>query len=80
MEREELKNKIQKIFRDVFDNDEIVLTDSTCSDDIEEWDSLGHIQLIKAIEKELGVKLTAQEIRSWEDVGEMLDNLLKKQN
>lgn len=78
MEREELKNKIQEIFRDVFDNDKIILTDSTCADDIEEWDSLGHIQLIKAIEKELGIKLTAQEIRSWEDVGEMLDNLIQK--
>lgn len=78
MEREELKKRMQEIFRDVFDNDNIILTDSTSSDDIEEWDSLGHIQLIKTIEKKLNVKLTAKEIRSWEDVGEMLDCLLNK--
>lgn len=78
MDREELKDKIQEIFREVFDNDELTITDSTSSDDIDEWDSLGHIQLIKAIEKELKIKLTAQEIRSWEDVGEMIDSLIGK--
>lgn len=78
MERTELMNCLQKIFCEVFDNNDIILTDSTCAEDIEEWDSLGHVQLIKALEKSFNIKLTAREMRSWENVGEMADALLTK--
>lgn len=60
------------------DNEEITLCDSTTSDDIEEWDSLSHIQLVAAMEKDLGVKITSREVRGWENVGEMTDALLNK--
>lgn len=80
MERTELMDRLQEIFCEVFDNDNIKLTDSTCAEDIEEWDSLGHVQLIKALEETFGIKLTAREMRSWEDVGEMADALLAKIN
>ncbi len=70
--------KLQDIFRDVLDNDDLEITDETSSYDIDEWDSLSHIQLIVAIEKTFGVKLTSKEILSWEDVGEMVDALLEK--
>lgn len=78
MERTELMDCLQKIFREVFDNNDIILTDSTCAEDIEEWDSLGHVQLIKALEESFSIKLTAREMRSWENVGEMVDALLTK--
>lgn len=78
MDRLELQNRMQDVFREVFDNDEILLSDNISAEDIEEWDSLGHIQLIKAIEKEFGIRLTAREMRSWDNVGEMLDGLLSK--
>ena len=78
MERTEMLGKLQDIFRDVFDNDDLTISDETSSYDIEEWDSLSHIQLVVAIEKTFGVKLTSKEILSWEDVGEMIDALLKK--
>lgn len=78
MERTELMDCLQKIFREVFDNNDIILTDSTCAEDIEEWDSLGHVQLIKALEESFNIKLTAREMRSWENVGEMVDALLTK--
>ena len=45
MDRKIIMEKIQDIFRDVFDDEELVVEDSTSSDDIEEWDSLSHIQL-----------------------------------
>ena len=51
MEKTEILVKVQDIFRDVLDNEEIVLNNDTSADDIEEWDSLSHIQLIVAIEK-----------------------------
>ena len=78
MEKKELMDKLTEIFREVMDNDEIVLNDETTSEDIEEWDSLSHIELIDVIGKELGVKITSMEFRGWENVGEMVDAILAK--
>lgn len=80
MEKKELMDKLTEIFRGVMDNDEIVLNDETTSEDIEEWDSLSHIELIDVIGKELGVKITSMEFRGWENVGEMVESLLQKLN
>jgi len=78
MERAEIITRVQDIFRDVLENDEIELSEETTSDDIEEWDSLSHIQLVVTIEKELGIKFTSYEITSWIDTGEMFDCIAKK--
>ena len=78
MERLEVYEKLNAIFRDVLDNDEIELQDSTCADDIEEWDSLGQIQLTVAVEKAFNVKFQASEMASWKNVGEMVDCILTK--
>lgn len=80
MKKKELMDKLTEIFREVMDNDEIVLNDETTSEDIEEWDSLSHIELIDVIGKELGVKITSMEFRGWENVGEMVESLLQKLN
>ena len=53
MTREEVFDKLNEVFRDVFDDDSISVTDSTNSDDIEDWDSLSHINLVVAVEKGL---------------------------
>ena len=73
MEQAEILNKLQSIFCDVFDNEDLVITVVTVAEDIEEWDSLSHIQLTKDIEKQFGIKLTAREIMSWDNVGEMVE-------
>lgn len=78
MEKKEILAKVQEIFQDVLDNEDIELTFETTSDDVEEWDSLSHIQLIVAIEKSFGVKFTSKEINSWANVGEMLECILSK--
>lgn len=78
MEQKELLVKVQDIFRDVLDNEDIELTMETTAEDIEEWDSLSHIQLIVAIEKELKIKFTSKEILSWSDVGEMIESISRK--
>ena len=80
MDKTELMDKLTESFREVMDNDEIVLNDETTSEDIEEWDSLSHIELIDVIGKELGVKITSMEFRGWENVGEMVESLLQKLN
>ena len=78
MDKNEILVKVQEIFQDVLDNDEIELTFETTADDVDEWDSLSHIQLIVAIEKAFKVKFTSKEIMSWANVGEMLDCILSK--
>ena len=78
MERKEIFEKLNDIFIDILDLDDVSLTDDTSADDIEEWDSLSHIQLIVAIEKEFGIKFTSLEIMKWNNVGEMVDSILQK--
>ena len=78
METNELLKKVECIFRDILDNDEIELYESTVADDIDEWDSLTHIQLVVAIEKEFGIKFTSREILSWNNVGDMIKTIRNK--
>lgn len=78
MERKEVFEKLTVIFRDVMDNDEIVLEENTTADDIEEWDSLAHVQLIEKIESVFGIKFSAKEMNSWGDVGEFVDSILER--
>lgn len=78
MDKNELLVKVQEIFQDVLDNEDIEISFDTTADDVEEWDSLSHIQLIVAIEKEFKVRFTSKEIMSWSNVGEMLDCILSK--
>ncbi len=80
MERKEIFEKLTDIFRDVMDNDEIVLEENTTAEDIEEWDSLAHVQLIERIESVFGLKFSAKEMMSWEDVGEFVDSIAEKLN
>lgn len=80
MERKEIFEKLTEIFRDVMDNEEIVLEENTTAEDIEEWDSLAQIQLVVAIEKEFQLKFPSIEIRSLANVGEMVDSILAKKN
>ena len=78
MEKSQILDEVQAIFREVLDNEEIVLANETTADDIEEWDSLTHIQLIVAIEKHFKIKFTSKEILSWQNVGEMIDCIATK--
>lgn len=78
MEKSELLLKVQEIFRDVLDNEEIEISLNSTADEIEEWDSLTNIQLVVAIEKEFGIRFTSKEISSWTNVGDMLDCIVLK--
>lgn len=69
---EEIKNKVQEIFRDIFDDETLVVTEKTTSDEIEEWDSLNHINIVSAIEKEFKIRFALGELQSMKDVGEMI--------
>ncbi|WP_316735176.1 acyl carrier protein [Pedobacter aquatilis] len=78
MNQNEILSKVEVIFRDILDNEDITLTPQTTADDVEDWDSLSHIQLIVAIEKEFKIKFTSKEILSWSNVQEMIDCIASK--
>lgn len=73
----EINEKLVRIFKDVFNNEELTLTDSTNSDDIEDWDSLANIELLTAMEKEFGIQFNIKDIQYLENVGGMIA-LIKK--
>ena len=78
MKREEVFEKVNEIFRDNFDDESITVNDETTADDIEDWDSLEHINLIAAIENVFGMKFTMGEVVSMKNVGEMVDIILSR--
>lgn len=74
----EILNQVNSIFKDVLDNDEIVVKEITTADDIEEWDSLSHMQLIVAVEKHFKIRFTSAEINNFKNVGEMCQGIQTK--
>lgn len=78
MTREEVFEKLNEVFRDVFDDEEIAVTDATTSADIEDWDSLEHINLVVAVEECFGIKFHMGEVTSMKNVGEMAGIILNR--
>lgn len=76
MERQEVLEKVQEVFCDVLGNDDIVLTETTSSQDVDEWTSLVQAQILTAIENELGIRFSLKEIMSIKTVGDIVDAIL----
>ena len=72
MTKEEIYERLNTVFREVFDDDKIEVNPDTTSDDIEDWDSLEHINLVAAVEQEFGVKFTMAQVLGMKNVGEMV--------
>ncbi len=73
MDKQEIIKRLNEVFRDVFDDDSIVISERTTADDIEDWDSIEHINLISAVEREFKIRFTMGEVSGMKDVGEMID-------
>ena len=78
MNREEIMSRATSIFRDVFDDDNIVLEDSTTAEDIEDWDSLSNITLICELEEAFNCKFNINDIKNMNNVGDILDLIAKQ--
>lgn len=78
MEKSEVFERLNNVFRDVFDDDTIVVTEETTSSDIEDWDSLEHINLIVAVEQEFGMKFNMNEVTTMKNVGDMVNIIISR--
>ena len=78
MNRNDYIKKLQDIFRDIFDDCNLVINESTSSDDIEDWDSLSQISLVTAIEQDFEIKFSIEEFMALKNVGEMVEILINK--
>jgi acyl carrier protein len=78
MIRSEVFHVVQEVFRDIFDDEELTISSGTNSQEIDEWDSLNHINLVCAIEQELNVSFALGELEDLKNVGEMIELLMCK--
>jgi acyl carrier protein len=78
MTRDEVFKQLDEIFQDVFDDDSISVNEKTTAADIEDWDSLEHINLIVAIEQQFSMKFTMGEVTTMKNVGAMVDIILER--
>jgi acyl carrier protein len=74
----DLLQKLQPIFQDIFEDDDLVISRLTNSQEIEEWDSLAHINLVTSIEQEFDIRFALGELEDLQDVGEMIDLMSQK--
>ena len=78
LDREKVVDRLNHLFRDIFDDDDIAVTDTTVAADIDGWDSLAHITLILGVEREFHIKMTAAEVGSLKNVGQMIDVIVAR--
>jgi acyl carrier protein len=76
--RDEYQQRLTRVFREVFDDDDIEISDATTAADVEEWNSLSHVTLVVACEKEFGLKLSPAQVGRLKNVGQMLDVLVER--
>ena len=78
MERNDILKRVEEIFREELEQEDLVLTDDTTADDVDGWDSLSHVQLVAAMEEAFGIEFKSREILSWDNVGDLIDSIKKK--
>ncbi len=78
MDRKQIMERVQEIFRDLFDIEGLIISEDTTSADVDGWDSIQQIALIDMIEKEFNIHFTIDEIVDMVNVGEMIDRIEKK--
>lgn len=79
MSRLELLNKLMDIFRDIFDDDTLIITEQTVPEDVENWDSIGHLYLVCELEDEFEIKIS-EKMKEVKKVSDILDLLMEELN
>lgn len=77
MSREEVYERLNKVFRDILDDETIELHDETVADDVDGWDSFEHINIVVGVEEEFNFKIPMRKVVTMKNVGEMVDIILE---
>ncbi len=72
MTRDEVHKRLTAVFRDIFDDPSLQITDQTTADDVADWDSITHINLITAVEQEFKVSFSTKDVKSLKNVGDFI--------
>ncbi|PKU25400.1 acyl carrier protein [Telmatospirillum siberiense] len=67
-----IRERLNRIFQETFDDDSISIHDNMTAEDIDEWDSVSHISLVLAVENEFNIRLSAAAVGKLSNVGEMV--------
>jgi acyl carrier protein len=78
MERSKIENSIIEIFNDVFEIKDIVINDELSQKDVEDWDSIGHVRLVIAIQEEFNIDIPIEDTISLSTVGKIIDYVCQK--
>jgi acyl carrier protein len=78
MNRQEIFKKVSDIFKEVLEDENIVISENQGAKDIDEWDSLTHIMLVVETEKTFQIKFLSSEISKWENIGDMITAIESK--
>jgi acyl carrier protein len=78
VEKSEIESRLTPIFRDVFNDDALVVTEDMTAAEVPTWDSLSNINMIIAVEKAFAVKFSIKDVRNLQNVGELLDLIKRK--
>lgn len=74
----EILDRLQPIFREVLENDDLVITEMSSAKNVENWDSLAHINLVSVIEQEFNIRFALGELETLNNVGDMIELMQKK--
>ncbi len=78
MNKSDIIKRLTDVFRDVFDDDSLIIGENTTSADIDDWDSIEHINLIGAVEDEFGMRFKMREVSGMKNVGEMIEIICER--
>jgi len=78
MDRTNIENQLELIFRKVFDDDSLVLTNELNANNVEQWDSLSHMLLITEVEETFSIKFKLKDLNKMRNVGDMIDKIISK--
>ncbi|MCQ2530197.1 MAG: acyl carrier protein [Lachnospiraceae bacterium] len=70
---EQINNRLNEVFQEVFDDEDLFIDDDTNADSIDDWDSMEHINLVVAVEEEFGLTFSMDEIAEMQNVGDMVE-------
>lgn len=78
MKQNEILEQTQDVFREIFNRPEMIISENTSPAEVDEWDSLNHIQIVVTLEKRFKIKFTSIELQNWRNVGDIINSIQNK--